>query len=101
MFFFYQGIVSFFPKTVLWLTNYLRDQLRLNLNSRFSISLQHVALLFNYDSFLFFLGAIIGFSSSEGTIQRWGLTSHVVAKIKSDMEERLVLKNDVAKPKDL
>ena len=34
-----------------------------------------------------FLGGIIGFSSSEGTIQRWELTSHVVAKIKSDMKK--------------
>ena len=69
----------------------------LNRNSRFSISLQHVALSFIYDSFLF-LGGIIRFSSSEGTIQRWELTSHVVAKIKSDMEERLELKKDLAKP---
>ena len=44
-----------------------------------------------------FLGGIIGFSSSEGTIQRWELTSHVVAKIKSDMEERVGLKKGVAK----
>ena len=71
----------------------------LNRNSRFSISLQHVALSFIYDSFLF-LGGIIRFSSSEGTIQRWELTSHVVAKIKSDMEERMGLKKDVAKPKE-
>ena len=48
-----------------------------------------------------FLGGIIGFSSSEGTIQRWELTSHVVAKIKSDMEERVGLKKDFAKPKEL
>ena len=33
-----------------------------------------------------FLGVIIGFSLSEGTIQRWELTSYVVGKIKFDME---------------
>ena len=35
-----------------------------------------------------FLGGIIGFSLSQGTILRWELSSHVVAKIKPDMEER-------------
>ena len=49
----------------------------------------------------FFLGGIIGFSSSEGTIKSWELTSHVVAKVKSDMEERVGLKKDVAKVKEL
>ena len=48
-----------------------------------------------------FLGGITGFSSSEGTMQHWELTSHVVAKNKSDMEERVGLKKDVAKPKEL
>ena len=49
-----------------------------------------------------FLGGIIGFSSSEGTIQRWELTSHVVAKIKSDMEERvgLMLQNQKSYSKE-
>ena len=48
-----------------------------------------------------FLGEIIGFSPFEGTIQRWELTSHEVAKIKSYMKERVLLKKDVAKPKEL
>ena len=46
-----------------------------------------------------FQSRIIGFSSSEGTTQCWELTSHVVAKIKSDIEERVGLKKDVAKPR--
>ena len=72
----------------------------MNVNSRFSISLDNVTLSFIYDSLLFFRWNI-GVSSSEGTIQCWELTSHVVAKIKSDMEERVGLKKDVAKPKEL
>ena len=47
-----------------------------------------------------FLGGIMGFSSSEGTFQCWELTSHVVVKIKSDIEERVGWKKDVAKPKE-
>ena len=39
-------------KTVLWLTNYFKNQPRLNVHSTFSISLLHVAMLFIYDTFL-------------------------------------------------
>ena len=39
-----------------------------------------------------FLGEIIGFSPFEGTIQRWELTSHEVAKIKSYMKESVIEK---------
>ena len=34
-------------------------------------------------------GGIVGFCTSEGTVQRWALTSHVAAKCQSRMEEFL------------
>ena len=46
-------------------------------------------------------GGIIGFSTSEGTVQRWVLTSHVVSKLISQIEEELKLKRPLSKPKDL
>ena len=43
-----------------------------------------------YSGFVLFdLGGIIGFSSSHGTIQRWILTSHIAAKLRSSMDETL------------
>ena len=46
-------------------------------------------------------GGIIGFSSSEGTMQRWVFTSHIVAEIRSNMEVDLGIKKGSKKPKDL
>ena len=51
--------------------------------------------------FLLFVGGIIGFSTTEGTVQRWVLSSHVVAKIRSDMEENIGLRTTSSKPKEL
>ena len=44
---------------------------------------------------------IIGLSSFEGTIQRWIFTSHIVAKLRSNMEVDLGIKKGSKKPKDL
>lgn len=44
-------------------------------------------------------GGIIGFSTTEGTVQRWVLSSHVVAKVRSDMEEGIGLRKKSSKPK--
>ena len=46
-------------------------------------------------------GGIIGFSSSEGTMQRWVFTSHIVAEIRSNMEVDLGIKKGSKKPKDM
>ena len=46
-------------------------------------------------------GGIIGFSTSEGTVQRWALTSHVAAKCQSRVEEFLGMSDDKCVTKDL
>ena len=46
-------------------------------------------------------GGIIGFSTTEGTVQRWSLTSHVAAKCQSRLEESLGMYNDKSVTKDL
>ena len=46
-------------------------------------------------------GGITGFSTSEDTVQRWGLTGHLVAKIRCDMEETLGIRRNKSKPKEL
>ena len=46
-------------------------------------------------------GGIIGFSSSEGTMQRWVFTSNIVAELRSNMEVDLGIKKGSKKPKDL
>ena len=40
---------------------------------------------------------IIGFSTSEGTVQRWVLTSHIIAKLIANMESEFNLKNTPTK----
>ena len=37
------------------------------------------------------LGGIIGFSTTEGTVQQWILTSHIEARLISQMEDSLQL----------
>ena len=44
---------------------------------------------------------IIGFSTTEGTVQRWSLTSHVAAKCQSRLEVSLGMYNDKSVTKDL
>ena len=46
-------------------------------------------------------GRIIGFSTSEGTVQPWSLTSHVAAKCQSRLEESLGMDSDKSVTKDL
>ncbi|CAB4001853.1 Hypothetical predicted protein [Paramuricea clavata] len=46
-------------------------------------------------------GGIIGFSTSEGTVQRWALTSHVAAKCQSHVEEFFGMSDDRCVTKDL
>lgn len=46
-------------------------------------------------------GGIIGFSTSEGTMQRWVLTSHLTAAISSDLKESLDIDTIKSTPKDL
>ena len=46
-------------------------------------------------------GGIIGFSTSEGTVQRWALTSHIAAKCQSRVEEFLGMSDDRCVTKDL
>ena len=46
-------------------------------------------------------GGITGFSTSEDTVQRWGLTGHLVAKIRCDMEETLGIRRNKSKPEEL
>lgn len=46
-------------------------------------------------------GGIVGSSTSEGTVQRWVLTSHVSSKIISNLESDFNLKTTTQKPKDL
>lgn len=46
-------------------------------------------------------GGIIGFSTSEGTVQRWSLTSHVAAKCQSRLEESLGMSDNKNVTKDL
>ena len=46
-------------------------------------------------------GGIIGFSSSEGTMQRWVFTSHIVAEFRSNLEVDLGIKKGTKKLKDL
>ena len=50
---------------------------------------------------MLFLGGLIGFSTSEGVVQRWVLRSVVVAKIHSEMEEDIEMKKVLTKPKEL
>ena len=46
-------------------------------------------------------GGIIGFSSSEGAMQRWVFTSHIVTESRSNMEADLGIKKGSKKPKYL
>ena len=46
-------------------------------------------------------GGIIGFSTSEGSLQRWVLSSHVYATISSDFKESIGFNQENRKPKDL
>lgn len=46
-------------------------------------------------------GGIIGFSTSEGTVQRWALISHAAAKCQSHVEEFLGMSDDRCVTKDL
>lgn len=46
-------------------------------------------------------GGIVGYSTSEGTVQRWVLTSHVAAKCQSQMEEFLGMSEAKCVTKDL
>ena len=46
-------------------------------------------------------GGIIGFSTTEGTVQRWILTSHIAARLTSQMEGSLQLTKSENVPKDL
>ena len=46
-------------------------------------------------------GGIIGFSSSESAMQRWVFTSHIVTKLRSNMEVDLGIKKGSKKPKNL
>ena len=98
-FFFYQGIALCFPKTVLWLTNYFRDQLSIERKFQVKHRSATCCLVIYLGLISFFKKGIIGFSLSVGTIQRWVLASHVVVKIKSDMEKRVGLKKRCFKSK--
>lgn len=55
----------------------------------------------NFYSFFFSTGGIIGFATTEGTVQRWVLSSHVAAKVRADMEEDLGMRKQISKPKEL
>ncbi|XP_066913065.1 uncharacterized protein [Clytia hemisphaerica] len=46
-------------------------------------------------------GGIIGFSTSENTVQRWILTSHIAAEISADLKESLDIETASSKLKDL
>ena len=46
-------------------------------------------------------GGIIGFSSSEVTMQRWAFTSHTVAELRSNIGVDFSIKKGSKKPKDL
>ena len=46
-------------------------------------------------------GGIIGYSTSEGTIQRWIITSHVAARLLGDMENSLGIRASVSLTKNL
>ena len=46
-------------------------------------------------------GGIIGFSTTEGTVQRWSLTSHVPEKSQSRLQEFLGVSNDKCVTKDI
>ena len=46
-------------------------------------------------------GGIIGFSSSEGTMQRWIFTGHIVAELQPNMEVTFDINEGSKKPKDL
>ena len=50
---------------------------------------------------MLFLGGLIEFLTPEGTVQRWVLTSHIVAKLRSEMEEDVEMKKVLTKPKEL
>ena len=50
---------------------------------------------------LTFLGGIIGFSSSEGTVQRWVLTSHIVATVRMNMESVLHMTRRPSRSKEM
>ena len=50
---------------------------------------------------LTFLGGIIGFSSSEGTVQRWVLTSHIVATLRMNMVSVLHMTRRPSRPKEM
>lgn len=46
-------------------------------------------------------GGITGYSTSAGTVQRWVLTSHVIAQCQEDLEDFLDINQNSLKPKDL
>ena len=46
-------------------------------------------------------GGIIGFSTSPGTVQRWVLSSHVLANVSTDFKQKLGLDTPQVVPKDL
>ena len=46
-------------------------------------------------------GGIIGYSTSESTVQRWIITSHVAARLLGDMENSLGIRASVSLTKDL
>ena len=45
-------------------------------------------------------GGVSGFSSSEGPMQRWVFTSHIVVELRSNMEVDLGIKKGSKKPKE-
>ena len=64
----------------------------------------NVSFFFRFSSSLIlltFLGGIIGFSSSEGTVQRWVLTSHIVATLRMNMESVLHTTRRPSRPKEM
>ena len=46
-------------------------------------------------------GGITGYSTSPGTVQRWVLTSHTLAKCSSKLEDDLLISAKPTRPKDL
>jgi hypothetical protein len=49
----------------------------------------------------FSTGGILGFSTSYGTVQRWVLSGHIAAKIRSNVEEDIGIRKMTSKPKQL
>ena len=84
---------------MLWLTNYFRDQLSIERKFQVKHRSATCCLVIYLGLISFFKKGIIGFSLSVDTIQRWVLASHVVVKIKSDMEKRVGLKKRCFKSK--